>query len=107
MSGFADSAETAAHYIVHGSFLAGERSLGFGTVKAKHQAIRVPRSGFWEDETVYKITEPSGTANWTCHLDNDDAWLIKNRGVVDIMDASMVQFIQMADDSIALRLLNF
>lgn len=106
MSGYADSTETAAHYVVHGSFLAGERSLGFGTVKAMEQAIRVPKSEFWRDQTVYKITEPNGTANWTCHLANDDAWLIKNRGVVGLMDAAFVQFIQMADDSITLRLLS-
>jgi hypothetical protein len=91
-------------YLVTGLLRAAERSVGFGVALPSHQAIRLPRSDFWQTR-VYRVVESSGTAEWECVIDKQVVWLTKRRGVVTLPDKAWVQLIAQDDGLLLLRAL--
>lgn len=92
----------APAYLLTGLLKAAERSVGFGTVLASYQAIRIPRSDFW-DARAYRVLEPDGAADWDCFVDDRVVWLTKRRGIVTLPDSAWVQLIAQDDNRILLR----
>jgi hypothetical protein len=82
--------------LVNGGFYAAEQSLGFGKVYATQQAIMVAPNPFWREQE-YRISEPGGTGSWACILNGKSVWLTKNRGIMQMVDNTMVQIMRHGD----------
>ena len=89
-------------FLVTGLLRVAERSVGFGVALASYQAIRLPRSEFWQPGT-YRVIECGGTAEWDCFIDKKTVWLTKRRGVVTLQDKTWVQIIAQDGDLLLLR----
>lgn len=78
---------------VDGSLAPAQMSLGFGKVVVTMQVVTLPAGAFWRSQT-YRIMDPWGSANWTCHVEGNTAWLTKNQGIIQLPDACWVHLIQ-------------
>jgi hypothetical protein len=80
-----------------------ERSLGFGTVFASLQAIRIPASKFWRPGTYSILTTDGSIADWDCSEEGKLVWITKKRGLITAPDKMIVQFILQDEGRILLR----
>lgn len=87
-----DKADRSALF-VDGSLAPAQLSLGFGKVIATMQVVKLSAGTFWKNQT-YRIVDPAGSANWTCHVESETAWLTKNRGLIQMPTDCWVHFIQ-------------
>ena len=77
--------------LVSGSFVAGERSVGFARVLASQQ-VMVTEGAFWR-EGEYQIVSDDGTNVWVCTLGDGKAWLAMKRGVIRFPENTYVQIL--------------
>jgi len=89
-------------YLVSGLLSVAQRSVGFGTVLASHQAIRLPRNDFWKPGS-YRVAEPGSTAQWDCLVEGQTVWLTKRKGIITIEDESVIQIIEQDGGLLLLR----
>jgi hypothetical protein len=82
--------------LIHGTLAAAQQNRGFGKVIATMQQVILPAGSFWENGT-YRITDPSGCANWTCQLEGTRAWLSKKQGLIQLHDGCWVHFVQQGE----------
>jgi len=88
--------------LVTGSLVAGEQSLGFGRVLTSQQVIMTEINSFWQAKE-YKIIDPNGSTTWACTVDSSRAWLAKKRGLIQIPEGSIVQFVLQGEDQVEIR----
>ena len=88
---------------VYGELLPLCCSLGFGRVRATDGVIVTQAGSFWK-EGVYEITGPNGNAKWQCSIFNGKAWLMKERGIIEFNDGSIVQILLRKNGSVLIQL---
>lgn len=89
-------------YVIEGLVCPGTRSLGIGVVLASSQVVRVKGGAVWKTGT-YRISDDQGEDEWGCFVEEDVAWLSKQRGCITAGDRSYVQFLERADGSLVMR----
>ena len=89
-------------YKVDGEIIPVQKSLGFGRVRATDRVIVTQAGNFWRNNS-YEITGPGGVASWQCSVDGKNAWLMKQRGLIEFLDGAVVHFLLRTDNTIVVR----
>lgn len=87
---------------VDGEIIPLQKSLGFGRVRATDGVVVTLAGTFWRSRS-YEIIGPEGVAPWQCSIESRNAWLMKQRGLIEFTDGAVVQFLLRSDNSILVR----
>lgn len=87
---------------VDGEIIPSQKSIGFGIVRATDRAIITLVGSFWRNGP-YQISGPEGMATWQCTVVGKTAWLLKQKGLIEFPDDTVVQFLVGGGEQIVVR----
>lgn len=87
---------------IDGEIIPSQKSIGFGIVRATDRAIITQAGSYWRCG-AYQISGPQGIATWQCTVIGKNAWLLKQRGLIEFPDGRFVQFLIGGGEQIIVR----